>query len=309
MNVLKEFKKLLSQGKHLEIIELLKSYRDSNQLSVNELGWVYWNISDCYALLRQPKPLYENHKEFFAWGKHYLSPDRLHWIVTDSTQALSLSLGNLFDEWIDWYNYACDNTPRLASNRGVRFESHRTLIGSLLVLDRFTEVDYALENLNQLIKEDGKWESLSFSKITYYKLLLARHYKSRDLPRVASILKELKNITETLKYDSFENTQEEFLLGSWEQLNAPKNSQKSILVALNNLACTYTDIEKHQESAELFNFIQERGHRLNSYGFSKYLLSICKTRGTEDAIDLLSNNSFQLADLSKHSPGLAELGH
>jgi hypothetical protein len=308
MNVIKEFNDLLSQSKHLEIINLLKDYRVSEQLSVDELGWVYWNISDCYAILRQPKPLYENHKEFFMWGKQHLLPDKLHWIVSDSTQALTLSLGNHFDEWLDWYNYACEYTPKLASNRAVRFESHRTLIGSLLVLDRFTGIDLALQNLYQLIQEDEKWINSLFSKIIYYKLLLARLYKSKDSSRLASTLKELKSITEILKYGAFDIIQEEFILGSWEQLNTPRNSQKAILVALNNLACTYTDIKKHQESAELFDFIQERGHQLNSYGFSKFLLSIWITRGIEDAKNLLKNSSFKLSDLCKHSSALAGIG-
>lgn len=72
-----------------------------------------------------------------------------------------MSLGDHFDEWIDWYKYACDNTPKLASNRGIRFESQRAMIGSFLALDRFTEIDYSLENLSQLIQEDEKLNNLA----------------------------------------------------------------------------------------------------------------------------------------------------
>lgn len=305
MDVVKDFKNLIIQGKNQEIIYLLSNYRKSNKLSINEQGWVFWNVSDCYALLGQPESLYKNHTEFFNWGNNYLSADKLHWIVTDSTQALSLSLVNYFDEWINWYNYACSNAPKLASNRGARFESHRALIGSLLVLDRFDEIDSALENLNQLIQEDESWINSLFSKITYYKLLLARLYKSKNVPQFVLILNELKDITESLKYTEFENSQEELVLGSWEQLNAPRNSQNAILVALNNLACTYTDIEQHQESTELFEFIEDRGHHFNSFGFSKYLLSTWLTRGNESAKNMLQNHSFELPELCKHTFELA----
>ena len=74
---------------------------------------------------------------------------------------------------MDWYQYACDYAPKLDTNRGVRFESHRALGGSLWVLERYSEMDSVLENMNQLIQEDETWSNILFARITYNKQRLA----------------------------------------------------------------------------------------------------------------------------------------
>ena len=74
MNIVHSFQESVVQGDHQGMIELLKNYEQSRQLSVNEQGWVYWNVSDGYALLREPEPLYANHREFFKWGKRKSRP-------------------------------------------------------------------------------------------------------------------------------------------------------------------------------------------------------------------------------------------
>lgn len=69
MNIVHSFQELVVRGDHQGTIELLKNFEQSRKLSVHERGWVYWNISDGYALLREPEPLYANHREFFEWGR------------------------------------------------------------------------------------------------------------------------------------------------------------------------------------------------------------------------------------------------
>lgn len=69
MNIVHSFQELVVQGDHQGMIELLKNYEQSRKLSVNEQGWVYWNVSDGYALLREPEPLYANHRAFFEWER------------------------------------------------------------------------------------------------------------------------------------------------------------------------------------------------------------------------------------------------
>lgn len=58
----------------------------------------------------------------------------------------------------------------------------------------------------------------------------------------------------------------------------------------------------------LFMHIQERGHHVNAYGFSKWIYSIWKTRGAEAVKDALADNaSYEIADLVKHTPKLSEI--
>ncbi|WP_339302886.1 hypothetical protein [Paenibacillus sp. FSL R5-0519] len=308
MNIAQAFQETVVQGDHQGMIDLLKKYEQSSRLSVNERGWVYWNVSDGYALLREPELLYANHREFFEWGKENLAPEQLHWIVSDSTQALSLSLGNYFDHWMDWYQYACDYAPKLDTNRGVRFESHRALGGSLWVLERYSEMDSVLENMNQLIQEDVTWSNTLFARITYNKQRLTRLYHAGDVVGVQALVNETMDSIDDINVEALPISRKDEVVGSWEDINVSRNSQRDINIALNNLACILTDIERYEESMKLFMQIQERGHHMNSYGFSKWIYSIWKTRGTEAVKDALAvNASYEIADLVKHTPELLEI--
>ncbi|MEO2213722.1 hypothetical protein ABGV40_22960 [Paenibacillus amylolyticus] len=308
MNIAQAFQETVVQGDHQGMIDLLKKYEQSSKLSVNEQGWVYWNVSDGYALLREPELLYANHRAFFEWGKENLAQEQLHWIVSDSTQALSLSLGNYFNYWIDWYQYACDHAPKLDTNRGVRFESHRALGGSLWVLERYSEMDSVLENMNQLIQEDDSWSNILFARITYNKQRLAYLYHSSDVREVNLLLDETMNLVNKIDWPALGQIKTEEVVGSWGQLNSPNNSQRAIHIAMSNLACILTDIEKVEESVGLFRRLQDSGYVLNGYAFSKYVCSVWKSEGVEAVREVLgANKSFEIAELIKHSPMLSEI--
>lgn len=279
MNITQAFQESVVQGDHQGMIDLLKKYEQTNKLSVNERGWVYWNVSDGYALLREAKPLYANHLAFFEWGKENLAPEQLHWIVTDSTQALSLSLENDFNHWIDWYQYACDHAPKLDSNRGARFESHRALCGTFWALERYSEMAQVLENMEQLIEEDDQWCNLLFARITYNEHRLAYLYHSSDDKGADLLLHETLLFIDQIDWSSLDRVKKEEAIGSWQWLNASRSSQRDIHIAMNNLACMLTDIEKHGESVRLFTRLKDSGYALNGYAFSKYLYSVWKSGG------------------------------
>ena len=78
MGIYKKFNILAQDDKNEEILKLLHDFKNSRALTVNEKGWVYWNISDVLALMRKPLLVYENHIEFVEWGKKALLPDKLH---------------------------------------------------------------------------------------------------------------------------------------------------------------------------------------------------------------------------------------
>lgn len=308
MNIVHSFQELVVRGDHQGMIELLKNYEQPRPLSVNEQGWVYWNVSDGYALLREPEPLYTNHREFFEWGKENLAPEQLHWIVSDSTQALSLSLGNYFDHWMDWYQHACDNAPKLDTNRGVRFESHRALGGSLWVLERYSEMDSVLEKMNQLIQEDETWSNILFARITYNKQRLAYLYHSSEVREVNLLLDETMNLINKIDWSALDQIKNQEVVGSWGQLNSSSNSQRDVHIAMNNLACILTDIEKVEESVGLFRRLQDSGYALDGYSFSKYICSVWKSEGVEAVREALgANETFEIAELIKHSPVLSEI--
>ncbi len=308
-NIVHAFQETVARGDHQGMINLLKEYEQSGELAVNERSWVYWNISDGYALLRDPEPLYANHLAFFEWGKQILPPEQYHWVVSDSTQALSLSLGNYLNHWIDWYRYACDHAPRLDSNRAVRFESHRALSGTFWALERYSEMPEVLEHMKRLIEEDQQWDNLLFARITYNKQRLAYLYHSRNEKEVDLLMHETMHLIDHIDWASLEPMKKEEVVGSWEDVNSSRKSQRDIHIALNNLACILADIEQSEGSAKLFRQLQDSGYVLNGYAFSKYIYSIWKSEGLGAVREaIVANKSFEFPELTKHSPTLVEIG-
>ncbi|MCH7323451.1 hypothetical protein LZ480_16370 [Solibacillus sp. MA9] len=279
MNIYEKFNQLLADEKNEEILVLLEEFRNNRTLTVEEKAWVYWNISDRLAIMRKPHQEYEIHCEFVKWGKITLAPDKLHWFVSDGTQSLTLSLGNYFEEWYDWYLYACEHSLRNESNRGVRFESHRAAVSSLLSLEKFSSIDVPLINMLDLIQEDSEWENNPFAELTYYSFLLEKASKLEEQELIKESSEKIAHLInhkllEILDDSLIPMESDPFVLGSWEQLNSSRLTKRSITVALNNLGCTLTRLNMHEESVRVFNLAIQYQHKLNKYGLSLYLLSI-----------------------------------
>jgi hypothetical protein len=180
--------------------------------------------------------------------------------------------------------------------------------GSLWVLERYSEMDSVLENMNQLIQEDETWSNTLFARITYNKQRLAYLYHAGDVREVNLLLDETLNLINHIDWSALDLIKNQEVVGSWEQLNSSNNSQRDILIAMNNLACILTDIEKVEESVGLFRRLQDSGYTLNGYAFSKYVCSVWKSEGVEAVREALSvNKSFEIAELIKHSAMLSEI--
>jgi hypothetical protein len=312
MDVHDQFNKFKEQNSNHEMVALLENYKKSDDLSVDEIGWVYWNISDGYALLRNPEHEFRNHLKFFEWGKENLYPNKLHWIVSDATQALTLSLGHYFKRWEDWYLFACKHSTKSESNRGGRFESHRATAASMIKLKKTNLLDTVLSNMQTVIQEDEKWENASFSRIAYYSLLLERHSligKDKEMDQVLSHIDSFTNDEILTTFES--QDQVNSLLGSWSNINGSRNSQQSILVALNNLGCSLGKIKRFNQCTKVFNFVIRHGHQLNQYGTAMYLSSIWNDEKDREAVlrkyKTLRNSRYHPSELYRFSPELREV--
>ncbi|MCG3087689.1 tetratricopeptide repeat protein [Sporosarcina cyprini] len=311
MDIYKQFNRLLQDDKLEEIVELLYDFKHSRRLTTDEMGWVYWNISDAYAVQRKPQMVYDNHIQFVKWGEEALFPDRLHWFVSDTTQALTLSLGNYFEEWFDWYVYACQHSTRTAENRAVRFESHRAAIGSLLKLKKITPIEVPFSHMDQLLQEDHDWENQTFATFTYYTLLIEKAFLVNEeylLHDVSIKIKELlEKEVKAVLLSSMEN-QNYFALGSWGDLNSSRQAKDSMAVLLYNLGCMYHTIGKYEESIEMFRTALGYNTTVTKYGLALFLSSIWKVGGTSreviDTFDIYSSDGTALVDLFQYAPDL-----
>jgi len=312
MGIYKKFNILLNNNKNEEILKLLSDFKSSRTLTVDEMGWMYWNTSDILAIIRKPLLVYENHIEFVEWGKKALLPDKIHWFVSDATQALTLSLGEYFDEWFDWYLYACKHSTRCGENRGIRFESHRAAIAALLKIEKFSIIDVPFRNMLELIEEEKDWENNIFAEFTYYTLLLEKAFILGQKELVNDVIKNINYLTnrkvEEVLYSNLERKQENDVLGSWDNLNSSRLTKASMSVLFHNLGCTFNRVRRYEESVKMFQLALQNGNKITKYGLSLYLSSIWRVgENSKEVVKIFnkySSDGFTVNEMFQSAPDL-----
>lgn len=295
MESYKEIDLLVKNNKNEEALRLLYDIKRSKTLTVDEAGWMYWNISDITAVIRKPQKVYENHIEYVEWGKHALFPDKLHWFVSDATQALTLSINEYSDEWWGWYLFACEYSSKNEENRGIRFESHRAAARLLLTLERFAEMEVPLVNLLEVIEEDKDWENIVFAEFTYYTLLAEKAFNLNQVELCEKSAKLLGNLTNKIKnlINIVPDEKNQGMLGSWESLNCSRLNKDSLSTLLHNSACTFHKIGEYERSVETFQLALRNGVSITTYGMALFLSSLWKVN---------KNNREVLEVFTKYSP-------
>ena len=301
---------LVKNDKNEEALQLLHELKRTKTLPVDETGWMYWNISDIPAVMRKPQAVYENHVEFVEWGKQALFPHKLHWFVSDGTQALTLSLGEYFEEWLDWYLFACKHSSRNEENRGIRFESHRAVAASLLVLKRYSETDLPLRNIMELIEEDKDWENKIFAEFTYYTLLAEKAFFLDQTELLDDAIQNINDLMDKVKEIIYTKAdkKESYALGSWECLNSSRLNKASMSVLLHNGACMLHRIKKYEESGTMFQLALQNGVTITTYGLSLYLSSLLKVKKNyKEIVETFMNHSpkgLAINELFQYAPDL-----
>ncbi len=234
-------------------------------------------------------------------------PHKLHWFVTDTTQTLTLSLGEYFDEWFDWYLFACKHSSRNEGNRGIRFESHRAAASALLILERLFEIEIPLRNLLELLEEDKDWENTIFAEFIYFTLLAEKAFILDQKELLNVVTKRIINLTDKAKevISAKEDIKESNKLGSWEDFNSSRHTKDSMTVLFHNGGCTFNKISKYEESIKMFQLALQNGSNITTYGLSLYLSSLWKVNKDNNEIveafikysskGLIINEMFQYA--------------
>ena len=228
-------------NKKQEIISLLSGYLNhGNELTEEEKCWVFWNISDNLAMLRNADCELLNHKEFEK-QLSYMDSKYLHWIVSDATQKLTLIVGGYERYWNELYKYACNNCPKLKENSIIRFESHRANIPIPISIEYQADKEHAIFSIENLRKS---WEELKgssnekFYALTYYTQVIAcfnflnENFKS-FLDNANESFEDILPLLKTEKQSSYIDGTSP-LLGSWEQLNKPRSQYNQATCAIHN---------------------------------------------------------------------------
>lgn len=306
-----EFRRLLSDDAKEAIVDLLVPLlRSRATLSADDAGWAFWNVCDCYALLRKAKDQYSYQSEFYEWSKSALPSLRFHWVVSDATQALTLIDGGFLDFWWNCYQFANESVPRIAENRTVRFESHRANAAAYTHFREFSRAETALRSLEAVLSEDPLWINRDFATVTWITLLIefytalgqseqvARQVEALDRYLGGWLARLQRPVVWTV----------EPLLGSWAQLNADRQPGW-IFVAIHNAACALVVARQFVDAERLFRIVlEERREGMTTYSKALYLLACWNNRRNKDEIRelLFGFQPVALQHILKFAPELTE---
>lgn len=271
------FRTYIQANRHEETIALLQECLSHNEtLTEEEKCWALWNISDRFALLRNPKRELENHKRFEDLLLK-MDPKYLHWMVSDGTQKLTLILGGCESYWNGLYQYACENCPKSNENAMIRFESHRAAVPTPMRVPYRADRNHAMLSLEHLRKT---WDELKdsangrFCELTYYTQAIGCYTFYRESVRC---LLDCANdsFERILPLLSSENHTEEkpYLLGSWEQLNRARSPYAQASCAIHNYIIQLVNAEEFNLALSCYERIRDFDLHYGNYFYRKIELA------------------------------------
>jgi hypothetical protein len=285
------FQKLLVDDGNVEAsIALFRELQAKEELSIEDTGWILWNICDRYAMRRDAQNQFPYQSEFHTWVGTHFSPERLHWVVSDGTQARTLIDGGYLFPWWQWYLDANERAPRIEGNRNVRFESHRATADALTYFAEFEKAEFSLAALENLLQEDLEWDNYNFAEATYRTILIDFYRSTGQSRLLQNTADRLVSFLELWSSQSNQRASTPRLpLGSWEQLNASFGAE-GLSIATHNAACALALTERTDQAERLFRKIMKDNAGPTAYGEALFLLACWKNRqNRQEIVDLLAS--------------------
>lgn len=228
-----------NHDKYRENIELLKKLLDISDLTFFEKGWVYWQLQDLYALLRDSLNERIIFHKFTTFIKNH-DEKYLFWALCDMTQVLSMRLGGYTEEWDSVYNYT--NTIKVSSHEFVRakFEMNRAYVGVFTdkrVLIEDVLIEKALSEIFMIIDSYPEHPDSLFFKLTLYALKIKYlNYKESSLAEVTNNISNLiDEINEGFEEPMIKMYDDNLLFGSWNLISKSHGKHYSTKVGLTNI--------------------------------------------------------------------------
>lgn len=145
------------------IIHLMTQYL-KQPMPADKEAWARWTLIDYTAALSYPvgpepcQRVVAMHKEFLAWARTHLPPDRLLWVMYDGTQAVCWRLAGHGQEWLDIFQEIIAFVVPTAKNRWDRFIYLRTASTAYRVMGRREEALETSQRTRDLCAEDTDWD-------------------------------------------------------------------------------------------------------------------------------------------------------
>ena len=144
------------------IIDLMKQFLHQPMPAEKE-AWARWTLIDYIAALSYPvgpepcQDVVAMHREFLAWARTHLPPDRLLWVMSDGTQAVCWRLAGHGEEWLGTFREIIAFVVPTSDNRWDRFLYLRTAATAFRVLGQREEALKTAQWMRDLCAEDPEW--------------------------------------------------------------------------------------------------------------------------------------------------------
>jgi tetratricopeptide (TPR) repeat protein len=147
----------------------------SQSLATDEEVWARWRLVDTLALLQRYVETVDAHRQFLAWARRSLEPDRLLWVMYDSTQALCWVRVGRGVEWLQVFSSLIEDVSPTPENRRDRQIYLETASVVLNKLDRPEETLHVASRVKNLSEEDPSWDWALEAKLTSYKIAISAY--------------------------------------------------------------------------------------------------------------------------------------
>ncbi len=218
-------------------------------------GCLLWNLSDVYAMKRDPQALYDNHRYFEAHVNTVAPMYRL-WLVCDSTQRLTLELGGYDGFW--WGIYENATAQHDHTCEAALFEAHRAAFyKSPQMPYAHNRAFWVNDRFSAFLKQTRHSPSAAFYNVIYTALCI-QHFGESKQDIVAcceSLLDDLRQPTDIPLYAA----------GEWESLNRHRSPAEQAQVGINNAVNALIDSGDTKCAQELYVTARTHGLRSDSY--------------------------------------------
>lgn len=173
------------------------------------------------------------------------------------------------------YKFACKQSPKTTENRRIRFESHRVAIATpMKIRYNFNKENSisALDNMKNILSELKDDCNYKFYELTYF----TQHIGLDTLlgcvsdTVVEKSINSFINISNLLLYDINKNSDNnEYLLGSWQQLNSKRSKYNQAKVGAGNYIISLVNAGRYKIALDCYYKIESFNLFINNYYFNK----------------------------------------
>ena len=213
---------------------LQNALADGRLTALEDIGFAYWNISDSFALLREHRQLYVNHKSFYGFLRG-ADEKYLLWAVADATQRLTLSVGGYEEFWWNIYDEAMRPEAK-SCVPFAEFSAHKAaLYCHKAVPTEKHRLNFAVKHTEHFLES-----TKHLPESTFYKAVLTSLFVQHKIADEKLLLGLLEQLLPGLRCPkSLRGT----LPGEWAGFTAPPDprtqSEQGIIAIIN--ACLFAD--------------------------------------------------------------------